>query len=113
MAKNVKPETNYVEKIVNQTMREVNLLARLENPNVLKYYESFMDKELLNIIMEYCDVCIMAYFNKKKFLKCGILDNYIQNNLTENTLRIWIQQIASALEHVHSKNIIHHGIILE
>jgi NIMA (never in mitosis gene a)-related kinase len=34
---------------------KVNILKKLENSYVIKYYESFNENNNLNIIMEYCE----------------------------------------------------------
>lgn len=36
-------------------MGEVHILSKLHNTYVVRYYDSFIDKQLLCIIMEYCD----------------------------------------------------------
>jgi serine/threonine protein kinase len=37
-------------------MNEVTILARLKHSHIVKYYDSFMDRVHLNIIMEYCEL---------------------------------------------------------
>ena len=44
---------------MNKTMKadainEVTILSKLNHTNIVKYYDSFIDKIFLNIIMEYC-----------------------------------------------------------
>jgi NIMA (never in mitosis gene a)-related kinase len=39
---------------IKETMREENVLSRLDNPYIVKYYESFMNDDNLCIITEYC-----------------------------------------------------------
>jgi len=36
-------------------LNEVKILSALENPYIVKYYDSFIEKNYLNIVMEYCD----------------------------------------------------------
>lgn len=38
-----------------EALREVQLLRRLSNPHVIRYYNSFMEDESLYIIMEYAE----------------------------------------------------------
>ena len=33
---------------------EVNILKKLDSPNVVKYYESYEDEEYVYLVMEYC-----------------------------------------------------------
>lgn len=38
-----------------ESLQEVQLLKRLSHPNMIKYYNSFMEKEILFIVMEYAE----------------------------------------------------------
>lgn len=38
-----------------EALREVQLLKKVQNPHVIKYYTSFVENESLFIIMEYAD----------------------------------------------------------
>jgi len=42
-------------------MQEVNLLRNLNHPNIVAYRDSFFDKGLLIIIMEYCEVGDLSF----------------------------------------------------
>jgi serine/threonine protein kinase len=45
--------------------KEVNLLSRLENKFIIKYYESFQhDSDNFCIITEFCDVGIFSYLHR-------------------------------------------------
>jgi NIMA (never in mitosis gene a)-related kinase len=37
------------------SINEVTILSKLDNPYVVKYFDSFFDKNILNIIMEFCE----------------------------------------------------------
>ncbi|KAJ3091927.1 hypothetical protein HK102_012483 [Quaeritorhiza haematococci] len=45
------------EKEKRQLVAEVNILRELRHPNIVRYYERFVDREncLIYIIMEYCE----------------------------------------------------------
>lgn len=45
---------------------EVNLLRHLDHPNIVEYIGSYIEKDLLIIVMEYCDVGDLSYHIKKK-----------------------------------------------
>ena len=56
-----------------ESVQEARLLAKLDNPYILKYYDSFLDGEYFCIVTEYCEVIyslifvllyIIYYFNK-------------------------------------------------
>jgi len=36
-------------------MMEVNLLKNLQHPNIVKFKESFITKQVLVIVMDYCE----------------------------------------------------------
>jgi serine/threonine protein kinase len=38
-----------------EALREVQLMKRLQNPHIVRYYNSFMEGENLYIIMEYAE----------------------------------------------------------
>jgi serine/threonine protein kinase len=42
-------------KAKEEAAKEASLLAKLDNRYIVKYYESFVSKAKLNIIMEYCE----------------------------------------------------------
>jgi len=42
-------------RMKQDAINEVHILSKLNNPYVVKYYDSFIDKNLLCIVMEYCD----------------------------------------------------------
>ena len=38
--------------------RELEILKTLDHPNVIKFYEIYMDEKYIHFIMEYCEVII-------------------------------------------------------
>lgn len=38
-----------------ESLQEVQLLKKLSHPNMIKYYNSFLEKEILFIVMEYAE----------------------------------------------------------
>ena len=47
-------------------MMEAGLLKNLVHPNIVEYKESFLSRNSLTIIMEYCEVGDLAYHIKRK-----------------------------------------------
>lgn len=39
----------------NEALNEVNILAKIDSSFIVRYHESFIEKNLLCIIMELCD----------------------------------------------------------
>ena len=79
---------------------EVNILRRLDHPNIVKYYESFEDDVYLHIVMEYLEgddlFTIISQRNHNKF--------------TEKDMIKIMHQLFKALVFIHNKNIVHRDI---
>jgi calcium-dependent protein kinase len=39
---------------INTIKEEVEILQRLDHPNIVKYYETFDDQKYMYLVMEYC-----------------------------------------------------------
>ncbi len=39
-----------------ESVHEANLLSKLDNPYILRYFDSFLDGEYFCIVTEYCEV---------------------------------------------------------
>jgi len=81
---------------------EVNLLRELKHPHVVEYKDSYIEDNVLIIIMEYCEEGDLTYFIKKKAQKNETLD--------EKLILNWFLQLLLALEFVHRKKILHRDI---
>lgn len=88
---------------MNEAKNEAVLLKNLNCKFVVKYFDSFEDKNLnLNIVMEYCeDGDLNSYLKKIKNLRMNIPERKIW--------KIFIQ-ICLGLAYIHSKNIIHRDL---
>ena len=89
-----KMNLNKSKKNYEIIIKEVNVLKGLNHPKIVKYLNYIEDGNCIYIIME--------------FLSGGTLKQYIENNsktpnnrLNENTSRIIIKQILSALSYLH------------
>lgn len=78
-----------------QFMREAKSAARLIHPSIINIYDVCEDKDLNYIVMEYVEGITLKAFEEQN----GRLDPGLAVALTA--------QLASALEHAHSHNIIH------
>ena len=78
---------------------EVKLLLEINNENVIKYYESFIENSKYYLVMEYCDADTLTNFinyfktEKKTIPKKIILD--------------FVGQICLGIKEIHNHNIIH------
>lgn len=82
-------------------MNEINLLKRLDHPNIIKIYEAYMYENVYCIITEYCEG--------------GSLLKNIQkgHKYSSEAIRIIMRKILSALSYIHKLNIVHRDIKLD
>ena len=89
-------------KDTTTNMNEIEIFKQLNHPNLIQYYNSFIHKNKLCIIMEYADG--------------GDLSSKIETHLKQNRLipenDIWnlFLQLCNGLFYLHAKNIIHRDI---
>lgn len=81
---------------------EVQVLASLKHPYIVRYTESFVHDQVLCIVMDYCEG--------------GDLWQYIQqrrrqrSSIPEAQVVRWFTQMTLALKHMHDKNVLHRDI---
>jgi mitogen-activated protein kinase kinase kinase len=86
------------EAMVAALQREINLLERLQHPNIVKYLGSNYHDEHFNIFLEYVPGGSVA----------AMLNNYGQ--LQEPLIRNFVRQILEGLAYLHAQDIIHRDI---
>ena len=86
---------------MNNLVKEVKLLSRLDHPNIIKYYETYDDEEEFHIVMTYCTG--------------GELFDYLRarGNLSEKETAKIIYQILHGIAHCHAKSIVHRDLKAE
>ena len=89
------------EEEINKIKNEAKILSGIENDHIVKYHDSYQDKEAFYIFMEYCDgnleTLIKEYKNKKKTIDINIIYDIILN-------------ICLGIREIHQKDIIHRDL---
>ncbi|DBA79173.1 hypothetical protein WJX77_004780 [Trebouxia sp. C0004] len=92
-------ESKMSAKAIEEAKNEVKVLNSLNHPNIVKYYECYQERNMMHIIMEFCQE--------------GDLDSAIKKYkgyLPEDDIMLKFVQIALALHYTHSKGIIHRDL---
>uniref|UniRef100_A0A1B6KKL7 non-specific serine/threonine protein kinase n=1 Tax=Graphocephala atropunctata TaxID=36148 RepID=A0A1B6KKL7_9HEMI len=88
------------EQELETSLREVKVMSLLDHPHIIKYYDSFVSEGLLTIVMEFATKgTLYEYLLKQKDV---LLPQEIILNL--------FAQLCLALQHIHSKRILHRDI---
>ena len=93
---------NIPKKEREATKIEVELLKRLNHPNIVRYVDSFLSRnnESLCIAMEYCDGGDLASQIKAARRKL----------FSEDKILHWFVQIALGVHYMHTKNVLHRDL---
>lgn len=83
-----------------QAVNEATIMGKLTHPFIVRYQESFIEDNTLNIVMEYCDNGDLANFLK------------MQNKKPLKEDKIWrlFIEICVGLEYIHKNKILHRDI---
>ncbi|XP_040281999.1 serine/threonine-protein kinase Nek5 isoform X7 [Bufo bufo] len=80
--------------------KEVTLLAKMNHPNIVKFFASVEENNNLYIVMEYCDGGdLMKRIDQQR----GVLFN-------EDQILNWFVQISLGLKHIHDRKVLHRDI---
>ena len=87
------------EQMQKQFLREAQTLAALHHPNLPRVTDYFIDGDLHYLVMDYIE-------------GQSLLDLLIANKsgFAENLVLEWADQLLSALEYIHARNVIHRDI---
>ena len=89
-------------KEISEVNQEIKILSSIKSDFVVKYYNSFEEKNIINIIMEYCDGGDLNDFLKEKKNEGKKLDEDL-------IWKIFIK-ITIGLGDIHKKNILHRDL---
>jgi len=83
----------------SDAIREVHIMASMDSPYIVKYYDSFIDSGLLCIVMEFCDRGDVSRMVKKQAS--------VSMPLPEDRVWLIFLQVALGLQYLHSKRTLH------
>ena len=96
------PKENIIKGIdQSKFIDEIRILKKLDHPNIMKIFESFVDKDNFYIISDFCDQGDLL----------GKLDKL--GKMNEIVVKFLMEQILNAVAYLHSKNVLHGDIKLE
>jgi NIMA (never in mitosis gene a)-related kinase len=84
------------------TEQEATLLRRLQHPNIVTFWESFVSNRMLHIVMEFADG--------------GDLDQYVKSHaksrkyIAEAQVINLFVQLSLAIKHIHDRKILHRDL---
>uniref|UniRef100_A0A914WEK6 non-specific serine/threonine protein kinase n=1 Tax=Plectus sambesii TaxID=2011161 RepID=A0A914WEK6_9BILA len=82
------------------TLGEVKLLQMLGHPNIIGYYENFIEDSALCIVMQYAQGGTL----------CDMLEQRSGCLMDEERILYYFTQIVLSLHHLHSKQILHRDL---
>ena len=86
----------------DKCLKEVRLLESLDHPNIIKYLDSFMEENQLLIAIEWAE-----RGDLKRIIKKAITED---NSIEEARIWDYMNQLATALLHMHDKRIMHRDL---
>ncbi len=95
------PKENIVEGQSQKLLDEIQILRKLEHPNIMKIYEYFNDKDNIYIVSELCDEGDLL----GKMNKLG--------SMSEVVVKLIMDQVLNALAYLHANRVFHGDIKLE
>ncbi|MDR3547571.1 MAG: protein kinase [Candidatus Pacebacteria bacterium] len=95
MAMKVIPKKNCSRESTSSLLNEIDVLKKLDHPNILKVYEFYQDEQNYYIIMEYC-------------AGGELFDRIVSTkHYTEAKAAFVMKQLLSAIAYCHKLNIVH------
>lgn len=91
---------NKLKDHIDAIQEEVNILTRLDHPNIVKYYETYIDEKYIYLVMEYIG-------GGELFDKISEQENQV---FTEEFARDYMKKLLGACHHMHAQGIVHRDI---
>lgn len=91
-------------------VNEVKLLAKIKSPFVVKYYDYYLDKEYLHIVMEYCNYGDLTRLIKRAKSRQQSSELSRSPGLAYDIVWSVMLQIILGLFYLHSEKILHRDL---
>lgn len=91
-------KSRFSQKNFKQIYKEVDVLSKLDHPNIVKYYESYEESAYIHLVMEY-----VSGYNLFRVISC-------KDSFTEYDIAEIIYNLLQAVNYVHTKGIVHRDI---
>ncbi|EAR85533.1 kinase domain protein (macronuclear) [Tetrahymena thermophila SB210] len=85
--------------------RELDIMKKVDHPNLVKFYETYHDDKYLHIVMEFVQGKELSQYCQERF--------EVNRKFTESEVAFIVRKLLSALSHMHNLGIIHRDIKLE
>ena len=85
---------------IEAIFQEVSILTKLDHPNIVKYYETYVDEKYIYLVMEYID-------GGELFDKIAQQENQV---FSEEMAANFMRKLFSALNHMHAQGVVHRDI---
>jgi serine/threonine protein kinase len=91
---------NKLKDHLDAIQEEVSILTRLDHPNIVKYYETYIDDKYIYLVMEYIG-------GGELFDKIAQQENQV---FSESDASEYMKKLFSALNHMHAQGVVHRDI---
>jgi NIMA (never in mitosis gene a)-related kinase len=90
------------KKELESIKNEDQILSKIKSEHVVRYFDSFQDKDSFNIIIEFCEGLDLRNF----------INEYRENKnvINENLIFCFILHICLGLKEIHDQNLIHRDL---
>ncbi|CAG9328365.1 unnamed protein product [Blepharisma stoltei] len=87
-----------VEDRINSLKQEIEILKRVDHPNIIRFFEAYEDERYIYLAMELCTGGDLLRLMTKN------------DHIDENKSKIILRQMLLAINHLHNNNIIHRDL---
>ena len=86
----------------SDVINEVNVLKQLRHPFIVRYYDSFAEKSIVSIVMEFAD--------NGDLYRLISTHRLMQKPFSEGQILSWFTQLTLALSYLHETKIMHRDL---